>query len=294
MLPGPGCGHAGGWARESDLDERLPLQREALERGLNTRIVGRRLYWYEAVESTNTALLALAAQGAPDGAVAVAEYQTSGRGRGSRRWWAPPRTCLLFSILFRPAFPLPPAQSHQLTMLCSLATCDAVAAVAGLALALKWPNDLLLAGQKVGGILTEGSFVGGRLSHAVVGIGLNVNVDFRACSESTDARELAGLAGEATSLMSHLGRPVDRTALLRSILERVDACYQRLGEGERFHQEWSRRLATLGQRVRVHVGTETLVGVAEAVDEGGALLLRLEDGSLRRILAGDVVQLRPA
>ncbi|MBC7224444.1 MAG: biotin--[acetyl-CoA-carboxylase] ligase [Anaerolineae bacterium] len=276
------------------MQARLPLQREALERELHTRIVGRRLYWYEAVESTNTALLALAAQGAPDGAVAVAEYQTGGRGRGSRRWWAPPRTCLLFSILFRPAFPLPPAQSHQLTMLCSLATCDAVAAVAGLSLALKWPNDLLLAGRKVGGILTEGSFTGGRLSHVVVGVGLNVNVDFAARPAGADAQELAGLAEEATSLMAHLGRPVDRTALLRAILERVDARYRRLGEGERFHEEWSQRLATLGQQVRVHTGTETLVGVAEAVDEGGALLLRLGDGSLRRILAGDVARLRPA
>jgi len=274
------------------VEERPPLRREALERALAARTVGRTLYWYEAVDSTNTALLALAAEGAPDGAVAVAEYQTGGRGRGARRWWAPPRTCLLFSILFRPALPLPPAQSHQLTMLSSLAVCDAVAEVTGLRLALKWPNDLLLEGRKVGGILTEGAFVGGRLAHAVVGVGLNVNVDFATGPEGADGRELAHLAGEATSLMHHLGRPVDRTALLQAILERVDDRYRRLAEGERFHGEWSRRLATLGQRVRVQTGTETLLGVAEAVDEGGALLLRGEDGRLRRILAGDVTQLR--
>ncbi|MGC8839085.1 MAG: biotin--[acetyl-CoA-carboxylase] ligase [Anaerolineae bacterium] len=271
--------------------EPLPLQREVLERVLATRVVGRNLRWYEAVDSTNTALLALAAEGAPDGTVAVAEYQTGGRGRGTRRWWAPPRTCLLFSILFRPAFLLPP-ESHQLTMLSSLAVCDAVEEVTGLRLALKWPNDLLLEGRKVGGILTEGIFSGGRLAHAVVGVGLNVNVEFGAPEEGADAQELAGLAEEATSLMRHLGRPVDRAALLQAILEGVDDRYRRLAEGERFHEEWSRRLATLGQRVRVQVGAETLLGVAEAVDEDGALLLRGEDGRLRRILAGDVTQLR--
>ncbi|MGQ9595424.1 MAG: biotin--[acetyl-CoA-carboxylase] ligase [Anaerolineae bacterium] len=272
-------------------EERLPLQREALERALATRVVGRNLHWYEAVDSTNTALLALAAEGAPDGTVAVAEYQTGGRGRGARRWWAPPRTCLLFSILFRSPFLLP-AESHQLTMLCSLAACEAVEEVAGLTLALKWPNDLLLAGRKVGGILTEGAFTGARLAYAVVGVGLNVNVAFAAPGGEADAQDLAHLAEEATSLMHHLGQPVDRTALLQAILRRVDDRYHRLAEGERFHQEWSRRLATLGQRVRVQTGTETLLGVAEAVDEGGALLLRLEDGQVRRILAGDVTQLR--
>lgn len=276
------------------MEEHLPLQWKSLERALAARTVGRTLRWYEAVDSTNTALLRLAAEGAPDGTVAVAEYQTGGRGRGERRWWAPPRTCLLFSILFRPTFPLPPAESHQLTMLSSLGVCDAVEEVTGLRLALKWPNDLLLEGRKVGGILTEGAFVGGRLAHAVVGIGLNVNVDFGAPGEGADAQELAGLAEEATSLMRHLARPVDRTALLLAILERVDDRYRRLAQGERFHGEWSRRLATLGQRVRVQVGSEAFLGVAEAVDEGGALLLRGEDGQVRRILAGDVTQLRSA
>lgn len=271
--------------------ERLPLQWEALKRALATRVVGRNLHWYETVDSTNTVLLARAAEGAPDGTVVVAEYQTGGRGRGVRRWWAPPRTCLLFSILFRPPLLLP-AESHQLTMLCSLAVCEAVEEVAGLALALKWPNDLLLAGRKVGGILTEGAFTGARLAYAVVGVGLNVNVAFGAPGGEADAQELAHLAEEATSLMHHLGHPVDRTALLQAILRRVDDRYHRLAEGERFHQEWSRRLATLGQRVRVQTGTETLLGVAEAVDEGGALLVRLEDGQVRRILAGDVTQLR--
>lgn len=273
-------------------EERHPLQWEALERSLATRIVGRTLRWYEAVDSTNTALSRLAAEGAPDGTVAVAEYQTGGRGRGARRWWAPPRTCLLFSILFRPSFPLPPAESHQLTMLCSLAVCDAVEEMTGLRLALKWPNDLLLEGRKVGGILTEGAFVGGRLAHAVVGVGLNVNVEFGAPEEGADAQELANLGEEATSLMCRLGRPVDRNALLLAILEGVDDRYWRLAEGERFHGEWSRRLATLGQRVRVQAGAETLLGVAEGVDEGGALLLRGEDGEVRRILAGDVTQVR--
>jgi len=269
-----------------------PLGRTTLERSLETRVVGRRILWYEDVDSTNAALRALAGQGALDGTVAVAEYQSGGRGREDRRWWAPPGTCLLFSILFRPSFPLPPAQTHQLTMLCSLAAGDAITSVTGLAPALKWPNDLLLEGRKVGGVLTESSFLGGRLEYAVVGMGLNVNLRFDADVQGTDALELAPLRDQATSLMLHLGRPVDRTALLGAILQGVDLRYGRLRDGERFHQEWSRWLATLGQRVRVDVGEERLEGVAEGVGPDGSLLLRLPDGSLRRILVGDVTRLR--
>ncbi|MGQ9585358.1 MAG: biotin--[acetyl-CoA-carboxylase] ligase [Anaerolineae bacterium] len=275
------------------MGEQVPFRRAGLERSLTTRVVGRHIVWFEAVDSTNTVLRALASQGAPDGTVAVAEYQTAGRGREDRHWWAPPRTCLLLSILFRPSFPLPTIQTHQLTMLCSLAACDAVTAHTGLVPALKWPNDLLLGGKKLGGVLTESAFVGGRLEHAVVGMGLNVNVRFDVRLWDPDAQGLTSLQGQATSLLLHLGQPVDRTLLLQTLLERADFRYSRLQEGERFHEEWSRRLATLGQRVRVETGTERLEGVAEGVDVNGSLLLRLAEGSLRRILAGDVTQLRP-
>ncbi len=225
--------------------------------------------------------------------MAVAEYQTSGRGREERHWWAPPRTCLLLSILFRPSFPLPAIQTHQLTMLCSLAACDAITAHTGLVPNLKWPNDLLLEGKKIGGVLTESAFVGGRLEHAVVGMGINVNLRFDARLWAAHPQELSLLQGQATSLLLHLGHPVDRTILLQALLERADFRYRHLQEGGRFHEEWSRRLAKLGQRVRVEMGTERVEGVAEGVDANGSLVLRLADGSLRRILAGDVTQLRP-
>lgn len=269
-----------------------PLRRAALEQALKTQRVGRQVHWYESVGSTNAALHALAAQGVPDGTVAVAEHQTAGRGRRDRHWWAPPRTCLLFSVLFRPASFLPPSQAHQLTMLCALATRQAIAAETGLEPALKWPNDLLLAGRKVGGVLTESAFTGRALTWVVVGVGVNVNLSFEAEGHGPDAQGLAPLRTQITSLMAHLGRPVDRSALLRAALEEIDARYRRLEEGARYHEEWTRHLATLGQAVRVETDARVLEGLAEDVDEEGSLLLRLADGSQQRILVGDVTQLR--
>ncbi|NLE77614.1 MAG: biotin--[acetyl-CoA-carboxylase] ligase [Chloroflexi bacterium] len=270
-----------------------PLRRRSLERARRDGLVGRYLLWYDSVDSTNNVLKAAAEQGAPDGTVAVAEYQTAGRGREQRRWWSPPRANLLFSVLFRPPFPMVPADVHQLTMICSLAACEAVSRVVGLQPALKWPNDLLLGGRKLGGVLSESAFTGEALAYAVVGLGLNVNDRFAPAAEGASGQDQAVWEGQATSLLLHGGREVDRTALLQAILEQVDGRYDRLRAGERFHGEWGRRLATLGQQVSVLVDGEVLLGQAVGVDADGSLLLRQEDGALRRILVGDVTQLRP-
>jgi BirA family biotin operon repressor/biotin-[acetyl-CoA-carboxylase] ligase len=206
--------------------------------GLATRFVGQTVYYWPAVGSTNDELKRLADEGAPEGTLAIADEQTAGRGRMGRTWVAPAGSSLLMSLLFRPDW-LAPAQAQQITMLCALAAADAVAEVAGAQPGLKWPNDLLLDGKKLAGVLTELSFTGDRLAWAVVGVGLNVNADFAGQPE---------LADTAISLSMAVGRPVARLGLLHAYLAGVEARYDALRIGQSPHREWAARLATLGRR----------------------------------------------
>ena len=191
------------------------------------------------------------------------------------------------SLLLRPTF-LVREQAQLLTIMCSLAAADAVRAISGLEPGLKWPNDLLLDGRKLAGVLTELGFEPDeagvdRLAWCVVGIGLNVNVDF---STQPD------LAAVAVSLAMALGRRVPRLPLLQRMLEGVERRYDDLRAGGSPHQEWAERLITLGKRVSVTGPDGTMAGVAEGVDDVGALLVRGPSGALTRVLAGDVT-LRP-
>lgn len=270
--------------------------------GLHTRSVGQTIYYWPAINSTNDELKRLAEEGEPEGALAITDEQLAGRGRLERKWIAPAGSSLLMSLLFRPTF-LAPTRVQQLTMICSLAAADAVVAVTGLQPALKWPNDLLLEGKKLSGLLTELGFASafpnshvahseakhpekvGTLAWVVVGIGLNVNVDF---SSDTVRRDWPDLADSATSLAMALGRPVPRLPLLQSYLDGVESRYDTLRAGHSPYQEWASRLATLGQRVTISAPDGVYQGVVDAVDDTGALLLRQPDGQIKHILAGDV------
>ncbi len=235
--------------------------------------------------STNDVARDLAARGAPEGTVVTADYQTAGRGRLGRRWLAPPGTSLLCSLLFRPATGVGLfAPATDLIMICALAAADAVAATAGLPVSLKWPNDLIIARgeswRKLGGLLAETGFSGNRLEFVIVGIGINVNVP---------AEALPDLAPDATSILAETGQTTDRDALLDRLLNGVKDRCERWRTGERPGAEWATRLATLGRPVRVVTAERELRGIAEGVDEDGALLLRTPDGNLHRIRAGDVL-----
>jgi len=268
------------------------LSEGRIRAALTTDIFGRELVYLPSASSTNDVAKDLATQGAPEGTVVLADVQTAGRGRMRRRWVAPPGTCLLCSILFRPD--LPPAQAHRLTMLCSLAAADVVTQVAELPVSLKWPNDLIVqspisnlqspAWRKLAGVLTETGVTGQRLDFVVVGVGINVNVE-------PDA--LPALAPDATSILAETGQEVDRAVLLAALLAGVETRYVRLRAGESPRVEWAARLATLGQSVAVSTSEGALAGVAEAVDEDGALLLRTPDGLRHRLLAGDVTLALP-
>jgi len=249
----------------------------ALQSRLTTRFVGRHLELHQEIDSTNARAVVLARAGAPDGALVLAEHQTAGRGRLGRRWFAPKGTCLLLSLVLRPR--LQPRQAQRVTMICSLAAVEAIAGASGLAAQLKWPNDILIQGRKLGGLLAELGVTAGRLDYVVAGMGLNVNLDPSA---------LPPLASPATSLSIALGHPVSRLDLLAELLQAVETRCDRLSAGWSPHEEWQRHLATLGQQVRVGTSSGVIEGVAEGVDEDGALLVRASDGSIQRVLVGDV------
>ena len=227
----------------------------------------------------------------------IADEQTAGRGRLDRRWWAPPGSSLLMSLLLRPA--LPPDQAGQLTMCLGLAAVEAIEAVTGLRPALKWPNDLLLEGRKLGGMLTELRLDGERLDYAVLGLGVNVNVTFderRMTEDENDSsfvlRPSSDLANTAISLSMVLGREVDRLALLAALLARCEAWYERALAGESPHAAWAARLDTVGRRVTVATTTGSVAGMAVGVTPEGALLVRDDNAAEHVIWSGDVTALR--
>ncbi len=238
-------------------------------------LLGRQIHYHASIGSTNDEARRLAFAGAPEGTLVIADEQTAGRGRLHRRWWAPPGTSLLFSLIFRPS--LAPAQAQQLTMCAGLAAAEAIQAQTGLDVRLKWPNDVVWEGHKLGGILTELETDGERLVYAVVGMGLNVNLDVAA---------LPPLSAPATSLLA--GHPVDRLSLLLAILGHWEARYRRLQQGVSPYEDWAARLVTVGQQVQVSQGDRLLEGYATGVESDGALLLRYADGRVERIWGGDV------
>lgn len=249
-----------------------------IRRGLDTNLFGQSIVFLPVTGSTNDEARRLAQTGAQEGTLVITDYQSSGRGRLERRWEAPPGSSLLMSLVFRPS--LAPHQVQQLTMVCGLAVIDAVKSETGLELDLKWPNDVVVGGAKLGGMLTEIGLDGNRVEFAVVGLGLNVNLDPGQLPED--------LLVPATSLSFELGREVARLPLLWALLRATEARYEALKAGCSPHAEWSARLSTLRRRVAVSTGDATLEGVAEGVDANGALLVRLDNGALETVMAGDV------
>jgi BirA family biotin operon repressor/biotin-[acetyl-CoA-carboxylase] ligase len=243
---------------------------------------GWQIRWFEEIDSTNSYLHDQARQGAPDGLVAVADHQSAGRGRLDRRWESPPGANLLASVLLRPR--CGPADLHLCTGALALAAADACREVAGVEPALKWPNDLLVGGAKLAGVLAEAEFDGGVLAAVVAGIGVNV--------------AWPGPAGAGGTCLDDLGReaqPVDRQVLLDRLLAALAARRPLLDDeaGRRdLADEVRRRCATLGQQVRVTLPAGELIGTAVAIDDAGRLVVETAGGP-HRVTAGDVVHLRP-
>ena len=255
------------------------LVASAIRQGLYTHIVGRRVLYYPELGSTMDEAARLAAENADEGAVVIAEVQTAGRGRQGRSWVSRPGN-LLFSVLFRPDI----AQLPYISVIGGLAAARAVRKVAGLDPRIKWPNDLMLEGNKVAGILAESAIEGESVCYAVLGIGVNV------AHYPDDDEEIAGIA---TSVNWAAGKEVSRESLLRQLLMELDDLYRRLpgpgrDTGNSPVAEWSQLLETTGRRVTAAFRDERFEGEAVGVDDTGNLLLRLQSGELMTLTAGDV------
>ncbi len=238
--------------------------------------------WFPTLDSTNAYALDWAARGALDGSLVAADEQKSGRGRLSRKWVTNPGSALAFSLILRPTA----AEREQASLFSPLGALGVASAFRALGLSpqIKWPNDVLLLGLKVCGVLAESVWMGDGLDALVLGIGVNV-----APTSVPPAEELLFPAGCVETV---LGQPVRRTRLLAEILRSIFSWRARLGAPE-FLQAWQSQLAFSGETVRVALGQgESMTGVLLGVDSRGALRLRLADGNISTLLAGDV-SLRP-
>jgi BirA family biotin operon repressor/biotin-[acetyl-CoA-carboxylase] ligase len=250
------------------------LSAAAITDGLATRFIGHEVSCYPSLPSTNDVAKTRSQEGAKEGMVIIAEEQTAGRGRIKRRWLSPRGGIALSIILYPPLDYL-----SSLIMVASLAVAGSIERVTGLKAQIKWPNDVLVNGKKVCGILVESDVRGNKVDYAVIGIGINANLKLS---------EFPQIAPMATSLSQELGRDVSRREIVRSLLAEAERLYLALLEGDSVFKQWRERLVTLGQEVQVSSAEATYKGIAESVASDGSLLLRQPDGNLLKIVAGDV------
>ncbi len=245
-----------------------------------TQVIGRDIRVFEETTSTNDIVEKLARDNVPEGVVVFAESQSKGRGRLGRKWISPPRRGLWLSVLLRPR--MRPTAVTQLTIAAATALFRAIRAQSGLTPEIKWPNDILIHGKKVAGILTELTAEPDEVRHVILGMGVSVNIN--ASDFPAELRKVA------TSLKIESGQRQDRAALAIKILQELDCEYARLaaGEFEEIANEWERHCSTIGREVTVLIGSRKIQGRVESLDADGALQIRTQHGHLERIIGGDV------
>jgi BirA family biotin operon repressor/biotin-[acetyl-CoA-carboxylase] ligase len=248
---------------------------ESIYEALNTKLIGRTVLYSPAVPSTMDVAREAVRNGAADGTVVITDHQTSGRGRLGRGWVSPAGCNLTLSIILYPKLQHLP----KLTLVSCLAIARSIEEITFLETSIKWPNDVQIGGKKVSGVLVESDVAGDKVKSAIVGIAVNVNLDIDLIPEIADF---------ATSLKREIGIPVPRLTMLSALLSDFEKVYKDMRKGEPVEVEWKRRLNTLGKQVTVRCGRSVHKGIAENVDQDGNLLLRLLDGKLELISAGDV------
>jgi len=239
------------------------------------------IQYLPTTSSTNDVARDLAEKGAPEGTIVIAEAQTKGRGRLGRTWHSPPGAGLYFSIVLRPR--LDPSDLPKITLLAGTAVAESIEETTGLHPVIKWPNDLLLAGKKVAGILTE---LYGDIAAPYVILGIGINIHTR--------REefLPELQETSTSLAMAGGQDISRADLMQAILTHLGRWYELFKKGafQPILDAWRKRCVISGARVRILSGERELEGIVVDVDLSGALLLRDQAGQIRRILSGEVIR----
>lgn len=245
--------------------------------------IGREIFFYEKVGSTNTIAFDLAEK-AKEGTVVIADSQEKGRGRLGRTWISPPGVNIYMSIILRPE--IEPKDMTLITIMASVACATALRRATGLDISIKWPNDLMASDKKLGGILTELKTDQKRILFTIIGIGININIELDQFPD--DVRKIA------SSIKNETGKQYSRENIVTEILNEMNKWYIILNtmEKETLLSAWQSLTSTLGRDVMVIVGQETYTGLAEAIDDEGMLILRLPSGELKRVSSGDLTVLR--
>jgi len=239
---------------------------------------------FDQVDSTNRVALKMAADGHPGGLVLLAEKQTKGKGRQNRPWFSPSGQNIHLSLLLRPCLPM--RDYPMFSPAAAVGVVKGIRKMTGLSVGIKWPNDVMIGHRKLGGILLESKTTGDQSVPLVIGVGLNVNLD----------REdfLDALQTTATSLKIEAGKTLDRSTLVCTLLEEIAEQVLALQEGrnEVVLEEVRKSCFTLGRSIRVTTAKQVFEGLAETIDEDGALMIRMGDGLIRRIIIGEITHLR--
>lgn len=255
----------------------LPVPWE-LARILHTSFIGRQVVFRHSADSTQNLALSLASKPDSHGTVVIAEQQKSGRGRQKRKWLSP-KGGVWLSVILKPD--IPTAKITLLPFVAALAVCDAIKTT-HLDARLKWPNDVMISGKKVAGILLDISAEADQVNHAVIGIGINANVDAYTISARLDGIKITSISGE-------LGYATSRLNLTKALLENLEHYYLEMEQRgiSAVLQKWKKNSDMMGRRVTVTQNNKTIQGVAADVNDDGSLLLHTNDGDIN-IVSGDI------
>ena len=258
----------------------LPLDLNSVRQRLVAQRLGSEFHYFAEIGSTNTYARRLAEHGARDGELVIADSQTEGRGRLGRHWVSPPNANLYLSFVLRPR--LPPARAPQITLMAAVALAETLKFFLPVPPSIKWPNDIIVNGKKLAGILTEVNCGSESVEFVILGIGVNVNYPVDLMPEEIRQR--------ATSVLVERQNKVSREDLLQRLIQDLDRCYGEL-EVNGFAPlapRWEAYFGWRGQRVRIELLNQDVFGIAKGIDHDGALLLEDEHGKLQRVIAGDV------
>jgi len=256
------------------------LTADVLLKHLGTKVIGREVYSYNVVDSTNSIASSLAEDNLTEGAAVFAEGQKKGRGRLRRSWCSPKSKGIYVSFILRPKVTL--NKASFITLLAAVAASEAIREISGLRALIRWPNDILVNNKKVCGILTESQIKNKLIKYIILGIGINVN------------SKVSQLPVGATSLKNEAKRSFSRIELAQRLMRHLDREYHYFKQKgtSKIITQWKNLSALCGKRVRVKLAHKTIEGIAQGIDVKGALIVRLDNGFKHHLLAGDVVRLR--
>lgn len=255
------------------------LSKAAIESLLHTNIMGRPVIYYDETDSTNTRAKEAGEAGATAGTLFVADKQNAGKGRRGRQWSSPSGENVYMTLLLRPK--IHPSKAAEMTLLMALAVADGIRKVTGEEIGIKWPNDVIMSGKKVCGILTEMSTEIEYINHVVIGVGINVN-------QETFPEEIQSVA---TSLKNETGRTIPRAELTAAIMDSFERIFGKFLETENLagvKEEYEEMLLNMNQRVRVLRPDSEYKAVALGITDTGELIVRTDDGKIVEVYAGEV------